>query len=232
MKTWRSGRWLEPVRRGAVFVIAGLAAGGEGISAQEREPVPTIPAGVTAVVLPLQASQPTPGGAWLAGAATERATIDLLNAELAFALGEEDGAVGWALPDDVEGRLARNPMIRIDPRRLAYHGLVREPEAHTQIYEPLHTQLRQIAALFDARIVILPLVAWYQLPTEDEKAAAVRAGLPPPTRGRAAMLTAVIDIRRSAVLWHGQIEGDTADATSRTALTTLALRAAAQLSPS
>jgi len=229
------GRPSAAGRRRAVVSVAAAAlalAAAAAAAAQDEERVPTIPAGVPAVVLPLQSTRPTAGGAWLGGAETERAAIDQLDAEMAFALGEEEGARSWVLPGDVEARLARNPMIRIDPARLAYHGLLREPEDHAQIYEPLHGQLRQIAALFDARIVILPLAAWYQPPTEEERQAAAEAGRAEPLKGRAVMLTAIIDIRRSAVLWHGLIEGDETDPRGRDALTTLALRAAARLSPS
>lgn len=195
----------------------------------EDERVPTVPNGVPAVMFPVQSTAPTPGGAFVGGMANERETIDLFNAELEFAFGEEEGAASWALGPQVESRLERNPMIKVDPRRLAYHGLLREPESHSQIYEPLHTQLRQVAALFDARIVILPLTVWYRQPTEQERLAATDEE---PALGRAVLLAAVIDVRRSRVLWHGIIEGDAAEATSRSTLTTLALRVAGYLAPS
>jgi len=224
---WRGSR-VALALAVAVALVAGHAA---PLTAQADERVPTIPAGVPAVFLPVQAAQPTAGGAWLGGTESERAVIDLLNAELAFALGEEDGAESWALPADVEKRLARNPMMKIDARHLSYHGLVRKPDRRDQIYEPLHSQLRQIAALFDARIVILPIVLWYRPATPEEEAAAIEAGLENPKLGRAALLAAVIDVRRSAVLWHGTIEGARGEPLSRMILTTLALRAAAQLAP-
>lgn len=217
----------------ALALGTALAPGGVSpLAGQAGQLVPTIPAGVPAVFLPVQQAQPTAGGAWLGGMKSERAVIDLLDAELAFALGEEEGARSWALPAAVRARLARNPTMKIDPGRLAYHGLVREPDAHRQIYEPLHTQLRKIAALFDARIIVLPMVAWYRPPTPEEQAAAIEAGLENPGLGRAVLLTAVIDIRLSAVLWHGTIEGARGEPLSRGVLTTLALRAAAQLAPS
>lgn len=222
-------------RRGAVLAGAMLVSTGVGPATAQEERIPTIPAGVAAVVLPVQGTQPTAGGAWLGGGPTDRETRGLLDAELAFAFGEEEGAAGWVFPADVKARLARNPMIRVDPERLAYHGLVRKPQRGDQIYEPLHTQLRQIAALFDARIVVLPMVAWYQPPTEEERLAAVESGRVAdgdPVWGRAVLLTAIIDVRRSAVLWHGLIEGDPGEPSSRTLLTTLALRAAHQLAPS
>lgn len=220
---------LAPGARAGTLAALALGAAAAA-NAQAPERVPTIPNGVPAVVFPLQSTVATPGGAWVGGTANERETIELLNAELAFALGEEEGAAGWAFGRDVEARLDRNPMIKVDPRRLAYHGLLREPDRHMQIYEPLHGQLRQVAALFDARVVVLPLSVWYRGPTEEERLAAEGADETP--LGRAVMLTAVIDVRRSAVLWHGIIEGDASEATSRGALTSLAFRAARQLAPS
>lgn len=215
-------------------LLVGAASVVQTIPAEAQdEPVPTIPAGVPAVFLPVQASRPTAGGAWLGGARTDRDVRDLLGAELAFAFGEEEGAESWAMPDDITARLDRNPMIKVDPRRLAYHGLLNKPERNAQLYEPLHTQLRQLAALFDARIVILPLLVWYQGPSEEERqAVAARGDEGEHAWGRAAMLTAVIDIRRSAVLWHGYIEGAPGEPTSRMLLTSLALEAARQLAPS
>ncbi len=77
--------------------------------------------------------------------------------------------------------------------------------------------------------MILPLTVWYRQPTEQERLAATDEE---PALGRAVLLAAVIDVRRSAVLWHGIIEGDAAEATSRSTLTTLAMRVAGYLAPS
>jgi hypothetical protein len=214
------------------LIVALLVSGSSTALLAQDDRVPTIPAGVPAVFFPLQETRPTAGGAWLAGSQTDRDAVDLLDAELAFAFGEERGADSWALPDDVKRRLERNPMIKIDPARLAYHGLLAPPKKHAQIYEPLHSQLRQVAALFDARIVVLPLVAYYEPPTEEQRLAAEEAGKEGASVGRAAMLTAVIDIRRSEVLWHGVIYGEPGEAASRGVLSTLALAAAKWLAPS
>ncbi len=218
--------------RAAALALVAMGTLSAPVEGQDEERIPTIPAGVPAVLLPVQGARPTAGGAWPGGTVSERATLDLLNAELAFAFGEEEGAHSWALPGDVGARLARNPMLRIDADRLSYHGLLRKPEPRAQIYEPLHSQLRQIAALFNARIVVLPLMVWYRPPTAEEREAKAAAGEEGATPGRAVMLTAIIDVRRSAVLWHGLIEGAPGAASSREVLTTLALQAAAQLVPS
>lgn len=245
----------RPGPRPAVAAAIALLAGGllppEPAAAQDRdELVPVVPAGVPVVVLPVQSARPTPGGAWPGGAPSMEATLRALDAELAFAFGEERGAEAWVMPDEVERRLERNPVVRVDPRRLSYHGLLREPRREEQLYEPLHGQLRSLAALFGSRVVLLPLAVWYEPLPPD---AGVRTGgedRPPPeagaersppesavgsgaaSRGRAVLLMALVDVRRSAVLWHGTLEGAPAEPGSPALLATLAQRVARQLSPS
>lgn len=254
---------------GAAILL--LVIGPLGLGAQEGERIPTVPAGTPAVFFPVQAARPTAGGAWPGGARNEKEVLETLQAELDFAFGEEEDADSWALPHDVVGRLRRNPMIHVDPYRLAYHGLIREPKPEDQIYEPLHTQLRQVAALFNARIVVLPMLVWYEPEPQDPEAEAqetedseaegspdereagsdpeagdapveadaaevgeqeAEATAEPVQKGRAVVLTAVIDVRRSAVLWHGEIRGAVAEPGSSLLLTTLALAVADQLVPS
>ena len=70
-----------------------------------------------------------------------------------------------------------------------------------------------MAALFGARLVVLPLAVSYR-------------------ESRAVLQLALIDVRRSAVLWHGAVAGAAAEAASPFALTTLALRLADRLAPS
>lgn len=209
--------------RGIVAGVLPLLASA-GLVAQEGDAAraPSLPHGVPVVVLPVQSAAPASEG-WAAvvgGAGSARAALDRLDAELAFAFGEEAGARHWSAGPAVEARVARNPTIAVDPRRLAYQGLLRDPGPRRQLHEPLHGQLRQVASLFDARLVVLPLAMGYG-----------RAD-PAAVAGRAELLLAVIDVRRSAVLWHGRIVGGIADAASPHALTMLALQVADQLAPS
>lgn len=195
------------MRRRIAAATAGLFLGCGALTAQ------AVPAGVSAIVLPVQSVVPDAGGTWVGGAASAQSSIDLLNAEIEFAIAEEAGAAGWTLAPAVEARLARNPTIGVDPRRLAYQGLLAPPDPRARLYEPLHTQLRRIAALFGARHVVLPLAVSYR-------------------ESRAVLRLALIDVRRSAVLWQGEIEGAEAEASSPHALTTLALRVADHLASS
>lgn len=253
----------EATRRAAVATIVGgaLVTGalltGAPAAAQDEESLPTATAGTPVVVLPLQSAWTTPGGAWPGGARNQAGTIEALQAELAFAFGELEGTEDFVLPHEVVDRARRNPLAKVEPRRLAYEGLIGEPEPTAQIYEPLHSQLRRLGALFDARLVVLPLRLWYEPAPpaaagagsgEGETAAASGAepasggagaeggaASDPETagaaRGRAVLLFAVIDVRRSAVLWHGTMRGGLAEADSPSLLTSLAFRVARQLAP-
>jgi len=243
---WRSNRFHQVWSTAAVSVIMalGLMTQANPLAGQDDERIPTVAAGTPAVLFPVQAARPTAGGAWPGGALNEKDVLETLEAEFEFAFGEEEDAVTWVLPDAAVRRLRNNPMIDVDPYRVAYHGLLRKPKKEEQIYEPLHTQLRHVAALFDARIVVLPLLVWYERSEEldeegelaedaDEEGAEQEADPDAePEEGRAVMLIAVIDIRRSSVLWHGEIRGALAAATSSKLLTTLALAVADQLVPS
>lgn len=244
----RYGRSARPALLALVAAWVGLADLPDPLSAQDwEERVPIVPTGVTLVVMPVQSARPTPGGAWPGGAPSMEATLEALGAELAFAFGEERGAERWVMPDEVVDRTRRNPVVDVDPARLSYHGLLRKPKAREQLYEPLHGQLRKLAALFGSRLVLLPLAVWYEAeppPEGDGAAASDAAGAAdePPVepgasgvasaRGRAVLLMALVDVRRSAVLWHGTMEGGLAEPASPALLATLAQRVARQLAPS
>lgn len=195
----------------AFAAFAALAAAATPVSGQET--APRLPFGSAAVVLPVQASLPSPGGDWpgrTASADDARLTMD---AELAFALRERRSARDWALPDDLRERVERNPLTRVDPDRVAYQGLLAEPDRRDRIYEPLHSELRTLAALFDTRFVVLPLVLRSHPvaatgTSEDTPAGAVPTCDDGERAERAELLLAIIDIRRSAVLWHGTVRGD------------------------
>lgn len=208
-------------------------------AAQEDEPIPTVPPGTPAVLFPIQAALPTPGGSWPGGAASEQELLETLHAEIAFAFAEQPDAETWALPDDLVRRLRQNPTLRVNPFRLAYQALLRKPKKHEQIPEPLHSQMRQVAALFNARLVVLPMRVWYEPEQPDgrqpegemsESGGEFPGGVPE-ARGRLVLLAAVIDARRSAVLWHGEIEGAVETPDSSLLLTSLAFRLADHLIP-
>lgn len=222
-----------------------LAADAGPLEAQDREDlVPIVPGGVPVVVLPVQSARPTAGGAWPGGAPSEETTLEALGAELAFAFADRRGAREWFMPGDVVARAERNPVVRVDPTRLSYQRLLRPPKEQERLYEPLHGQVRKLAALFGSRLVLLPLAVWFEAEPPPGETADPAAAEPPaedagsrgaatdPDRGRAVMLLALIDVRRAAVLWHGTLEGGWAEATSPALLATLAQRVARELSPS
>lgn len=206
-------RLRRGVARGMVACAALCLATGADSAAALQEGAPRLPFGSVAVVLPVQSSAPSVGGSWPGLAVSEERALRALDAELEFALAERRAATDWALPADLRRRLERNPTLDVDPERVAYQGLLAAPDRRDQLYEPLHGQLRTLAALFGTRFVVLPLrVSSRPAAVADADAGrspgasaeTCRAGAPPE---RAELLLALIDIRRSAVLWHGTIRG-------------------------
>ncbi|MGI9037770.1 MAG: hypothetical protein ACR2GQ_02810 [Gemmatimonadota bacterium] len=195
------GLGVAPMSFGfAPLGFAPLGFGAAPLAAQDA--APRLPFGSRAVVMPLQSARPTPGGAWPGRTSSQEEAVRAMDAEFAFALGSRRSAENWALPDAVRRRVERNPLIEVNPDRLAFQGLLARPDKRDQIYEPLHGQLRTLAALFGTRYVVLPLLL---------RVLAVEGADPEMQCGDAApeqaeLLFALIDIRRSAVLWHGTVK--------------------------
>ena len=208
----------------AVLVAAGMLVPSESV-AQEQGSM-AFPQGEPAVLLPVQSSMPLPDGSWPLGVRNENEAQAAFDAELAFAFMERPDVELWVLPGQVATRLRRNPMLGVDAYRLAYRGLLEKPDSRDQIYEPLHTQLRQIAALFETRYVVLPVAAWVEaVEAEDDEPA------PPEGQVEAKIRVAMIDIRMSQVLWYGEMRGEAADQDAPELVATLAERVAALLAP-
>jgi hypothetical protein len=191
-------------------------------------PMPAFPFGAPVVVLPLQSTLPIDGGGWPGGLASEEETLRTFDAELGFALGERRGAATWALPEAVVRRARRNPLLRIDPTRLAYHVLLSPPDEAEQISEPLHGEMRTLAALFDTRYVLLP-VRLEERPADAERPSRPEAGAGQHVAG---VLLALVDVRSSRVLWEGEVTGDPAPPGSPLLFASLAARIATRVAPS
>ena len=230
---------------GLMLGIAGIPA---TLPGQDAE-MPRFPFGTPVVLIPMQSVQPLAEGGWPGGALNEEDALRAMDAELEFVLAEKRGASDWALPSEVIRRVDRNPMLRMDPRRMAYQGLLEKPVKRKQIYEPLHSELRAISALFDTRYVILPISLFVEVdppepegeagddgPTEagapEDKAPDPEEAAATPGRYRAHLLFAMIDIRMSSIVWWGEIAGDPGAEDSPALLASLAEKVAEQVAPS
>lgn len=235
----RANRWRPAAAALACAAVSLVHAG----HSTAQDTAPRLPFGSAAVVLPVQSALPTPGGSWPGHAATEEASLRAMDAELAFALAERRAARDWALPENLRRRVARNPTLAVDPDRVAYQGLLQEPDRREQIYEPLHGELRTLAALSGTRFVVLPLRLRLAPAAEMADAAGSPAtasdALDVPaacaegaSRRRPELLLALIDIRRSLVLWHGTVQGRPGCPESGGLLAELAATVALQLTES
>lgn len=237
-----------PTRRwiGSLGLMLLLAGGPGSLLAQDSD-MPRFPFGSPVVFVPVQSVVPLEAGGWPGGAAGEEDALRAMDAELEFVLAESRGGSSWALPSSVIRRVDRNPILRIDPTRLAYQGLLEKPVKRKQIYEPLHSELRSLSALFDTRYVILPIALFVEMDppeNEDGETAPAAEGAPAaqaddpdappgtPARYRAHLLLAMIDIRMSSIVWWGEVVSDPGAEDSPALLASLAENVAAQMAPS
>ena len=218
-----------------VLVGSLMVAASPGVVSAQDADMPRFPFGTPVVFVPVQSVEPLPGGGWPGGAAGEEDALRAMDAELQFALEESRGAEDWALPADVVRRVDRNPMLRTDPSRMAYQGLLEKPDKRKQIYEPLHGELRSISALFDTRYVVLPISLFVETdsPGPDDPQPDSSADLHGPDASyRAHLLLAMIDIRSSRIVWWGEIAGEAGKADSPALTASLAERVAEAVAPS
>jgi hypothetical protein len=222
------------VTAGAVTLVAVAAAGAAPVAANAQERTAAVAVGVPVTVLPLQGARPAPSGAWPGGARSLQDLVDGFDAEVDFALSEQRSTAEWVGPGAVVRRVRRNPLLKVDPERLAYEGLDRssDKELKGTLYEPLHGQLRSLSALLDTRVVALPLRLIY-VPADSPGPAGEapsdssdRAPL-----GHAALRVALIDTRAGEVMWRGWIPGPPSRAEAPGLLAGLAGRFVGWLSP-
>lgn len=215
-----------------------LAAGALLLAAASlpaQEGIPHFPNGATVVLVPVQSTEPLVDGSWPGLASTEDAALRAMDAELEFAFEERRAAEDWVLPSDLRRTVARNPSLGIKPDRLAYTPLLVPIEDRKLIPEPLHSELRTLAAFHDTRYVVVPV----RLTVEAEPMNEARAGSEVAYMGgdavdpayRAWLLVAMVDVRSSDVLWLGEIPGDPGTSDSGSLLATLAARVAESLTP-
>jgi len=224
----------------AAALIGAAGPGAPGAEAQEAVRGPSLNGSAT--ILPLQAASPAPSGAWPGGAPTLQATVDAFDAEVDFALSERRATQTWIGPGRVVKATGRNPLLKVDPERLAYRGLatMKDKELKEILYEPLAGQLRSLSALLGTRLVVLPLRLEYRTPeaadrtAADGRAAGDSAGraakgpagdsAAPAARGWLAVQLAVIDTRAGQPVWRGWVAGPRSEPDAAGALAELASR--------
>jgi hypothetical protein len=177
----------------AVLLVAAVACAGApvpnpapaGTAAAVAGAAPTRPLALVAaqrvVVTPVQR---------VVGDATLGFDASALDAELGFALGERGLGSRWTAADAARRMARQNPTFTGDPGAVDF-GVAR-PEAGDDLQEPAASQLRALAALADARYVVVP----------GEVRADSTGGA-----ARAVLRVTLVDTRRQQVLWTGETEG-------------------------
>lgn len=215
----------------ALLVVAVAGAAPVGASAQDR--VASLAVGVPVIVLPLQGARPVLSGAWPGGATSLQDLVDDFDAEVDFALSENRSTAEWVGPGAAVRRARRNPLLGVDPERLAYEGLDRSSDKDLKgtLYEPLHSQLRSLSALLGTRVVALPLRLEYVPADSVGPAGEAAVDSTGPALGHAELRVALIDTRLGQVMWRGWIPGPPSPADAPGLLAELAERLVGALSP-
>lgn len=217
----------------AVLAVALVFLATSTASAQERRPA--VGYGVPLLVLPVQSVSPAPSGMMPGGAASHGEARSRATAELSFAVTESEGTESWIGPSKIAEQAENNPLLDADPVRLPVTGLDRVEVGKGRVPDPLHGQLRGLAALTGARLVLIPTRLTYEAaadsssgaPEEDGEDASPR--IPPP--GRATFHVTLLDTRAGRVLWRGEVHGSAAPAESSAAVATAAANLVTYFSP-
>ena len=114
------------------------------------------------------------------------------DAELAYGLRERGSGVEWVLPSEVDEMLARSPTVQARTRGLPV-GTFTVAEVE-RVGDPLYGELRRMASLVAADIVLLPVQVAVQAALGGE----------PPIR----FWTALIEVRTGQVMWFAILEGE------------------------
>lgn len=149
-------------------------------------------AGQRVAVLPAQVLRRDDALGWGTRASAE-APLSALDSALVSAL-EARGLGNWVRASEVVRLARRNPTYAPDPHALALAQLANaERRPDTPIEDPLATQLRTLAALSDARYLLIPLQLRFDPRQVDGK----------PAGARAVIELALIDARLAQLLWRG-----------------------------
>ena len=135
------------------------------------------------------------------------------SAELAFALTSRTEEVEWILEEDIQEILRRSPGIDADTRGLPV--AVFRQAAVERIGDPLYGQIRRMAALVGADLVVLPVAVSYEANPEI-----------PGSTPRVRFMATVLDARTGRVQWFGIEEGGDHPRTDPRALASAAERLA------
>ncbi|MBX9928246.1 MAG: hypothetical protein K2X99_04960 [Gemmatimonadaceae bacterium] len=200
---------MRPLRRASLLALVAVALGAAPIGAQTPNPTPLAGfAGQRVAVLPLQllAADTSEWGRGGSPTALKRAFDDSLTALLT----ERGIGTAWAYAADILRGAKRNPTYAGDPTALGAQ-LLRFDTKDGAVGDPFASRLRTQLALADARYALVP----------------VRVLLQPKGRARRAVLVvALIDGRRSVILWSGEVTSDETPSLDAATLGSLARRVA------
>ncbi len=208
---WLSSAALPFTAAALLWSVAGCSAAGRRAAEEAvAPPTVTLAPGSEArplsdlssrrvLLLPVQRVETDPGVSAGAFAASLPATLDT---ELAFVLGERGLGSLWTTAAAARRMASQNPGMGLEPGSLPLpppRQLERGP-----VKEPLSGQLRALAALADARYVIVPTALRLAASPSTSGAGSTSAAAGQGTRAR--LMLILVDVRGAQILWAGSTE--------------------------
>jgi hypothetical protein len=133
-----------------------------------------------------------------------------VDAEIAFALSERGVAKRWVSAEAITRAAKRNPGFAPDPHDLAAQWL-RPPSRKNpdRLPEPFGSQVRTLIALEeDAQYLLLPVEIRFEPAGKKAGAQAAGDGMAGGGGGRAVLRVALLDARRSRIVWMADVASD------------------------
>lgn len=205
----------------AAAVIAALGCAGQSSAAAQADPSgprPLAPfASRPVLVLPVRFMGGDAALGWSAQAGDPASYLADVDAEIAFALKQRGVDRQWILPQAIARSVRRNPGFAVDPHDISAEWL-RPPmeKPPEQLPEPFGSQVRSLVALQEgAQYLLYPVELRFEQLDSDGKGkssgeaagsgAATSAAQP---RGYAVLRIALIDARRSRIVWMADVPSD------------------------
>jgi hypothetical protein len=207
----------------AAAIAAALGCAGQPKVAGQADPAGQRPlAAFTSrpvLVLPTRFLGPDGSLGWAGQLGDPNSYLGDVDAEIAFALEQRGVAKRWILPPAIVRSVRRNPGFATDPHDLTADWL-RPPlkKPPEQFPEPFGSQVRSLVALQEgAQYVLYPVELRFE-PVEVEGPSEPRSGSGSKgseggatgarTEGRAVLRIALLDARRSKIVWMADVVSD------------------------
>jgi hypothetical protein len=214
---------VSALRVSALLILAlGLGACGKSATAKTQSTLTVHPVpgralsgmeGKDLVLLPVAYLRADDKLGWAADIKNPHDYLRHLDSVIQTSLEAHAYRVKWAFPPQLRRAADRSAGMIQDPDAMAEQQLLPGVwKVNAPLYDPLAEQVRSVISTQNARYVLAPVELRFLTPTQalGDVTQPVAGAPPPPPVQMAVLRVALIDAQGSAVIWAGDVIGDTA----------------------